>query len=191
MVSEQVANLSVSESWLVGSSPTLFAKLLLWWCGMREVDIKRVFRKYPFASSQSFFVSGHFYPVLKQCPKCNGANYDEGHINARTGICDNCGFNILAMGEEYALKYLGWLWAEVERSLPVLRMGFVTMGLTSVWQISELEWQKSFALTEVHIGDCSRVAKFMNLDLYLRIGNCKAEIGNVRKTIYLNEAKSP
>lgn len=76
---------------------------------MSRGDIEKWFKRYPFASSQSFFDSGHFYPVLKQCPKCNGANYDEGHINARTGVCDNCGFNILAMGEEDALRFLGWL----------------------------------------------------------------------------------
>ena len=76
---------------------------------MSDEEIERVIAKYPYASARSFFISGRFCPVLKQCPKCNGANYDEGHINARTGICDNCGFNVRAMGKEELLRFLGWL----------------------------------------------------------------------------------
>lgn len=75
---------------------------------MNMKTIQKAFKKYPYASSKSFFLKGHFCPVRKQCPKCNKANYDEGHINPKTGICDNCGFDIRAMSDEEMLKFLGW-----------------------------------------------------------------------------------
>lgn len=57
-------------------------------------------KNFPFASQNSFYLMGNFIPVQTQCPKCNGANYDEGYINPKTGICDNCGFNMRVIKKE-------------------------------------------------------------------------------------------
>lgn len=63
-------------------------------------------KEFPFADKRSFYLWGKFVPVRQQCPKCNGANYDEGVIDPKTGICDNCGFDIRAMKGEDKKDYV-------------------------------------------------------------------------------------
>lgn len=64
--------------------------------------------EYPYCHANSFVEWHKFFPVMAKCPKCSGEDLEDYQwIDPKTGVCENCGFDIKELSANEAAKLLG------------------------------------------------------------------------------------